>query len=221
MKKIITTAFLFLFTMISVFAQEDETPKIDQTKAKKEIVKTFDTYKKAIINGDSKTAIAQLDKNSIKYYQEILDVSLRADSAQINQLEVLDKLIVLSVKHKVPKEELIKMNGLQLLNYSIDHGLIGNKNTINDIEIGEVDINGEIAYGQFIVKKQKTPLYFGFTYDQSQWRLDVTSVFEPVGFAIRKLVEMQNKEENEVILMMIESTSQGKKVDKEIWKPLL
>ncbi|HEY4539108.1 MAG TPA: hypothetical protein VIG94_03735 [Faecalibacter sp.] len=221
MNKLIITTFLFLFSIISVFGQDEEPTKINEEKAKKEIVKAFETYKKGILSGDSKTAIAQLDKNSINYYQEVLDISLRADSAQINQLEVLDKLIVLSVKHKVPKEELIKMNGLQLLNYSIDNGLIGNKNTINEIEIGEVDINGEIAYGQFIVKKQKTPLYFGFTYDQSQWRLDITSVFEPTGFAIRKLVEMQNKSANEVIITMIESTTPGKKVSKDIWKPLL
>ena len=221
MKKIISTAFVFLMTMVSVFAQNEETPKIDHTKAKKEIVKVFETYKKSIISGDSKLAISQLDKNSINYYQEILDISLRADSTQINQLEVLDKLIVLSVKHKVPKDQLIKMNGLELLNYSIDNGLIGNKNSINEIEIGEVDINGEIAYGQFIVKKQKTPLYFGFTYDQSQWRLDITSVFEPTGFAIRKLVDIQNKPVNDVILLMVESSTPGKKVSKDIWKPIL
>lgn len=221
MKKLISTWFLCFFTMILSYAQEAANLQIDESKAKIEIVKVFETYKKGILSGDSKMAIAQLDKNSINYYQEVLDISLRADSVQINQLEVLDKLMVLSIKHKVPKEELIKMNGLQLLNYSIDNGLIGNKNSINEVEIGQVDINGEIAYGQFIVKKQKTPLYFGFTYDQTQWRLDITSVFEPTGFAIRKLVEMQNKSANDVIIAMIESTTPGIKVTKDIWKPIL
>ena len=220
MKKFISTTFLFFAASIFTFAQEAEEVKIDETKAKKEITSAFNNYKKAILKQDSKLALAQLDKNSFDYYDQVLNIALRANQQQLDELEILDKLMVLSVKHRVPKEQLIKMNGRELLIYALDNGLIG-KNTVEKAELGDIDIKGEIAYGQYIISEQKTPLYFGFTYDQSQWRLDITSIFEPAGYGIRKLVEMQNKDENEVIIMMIESTTPGQKVSQEIWKPIL
>ena len=220
MKKIISTTFFLFATMISVFAQEAEAPKIDVEKAKKEIINVFNTYKNAVLKNDTKNAILQLDKSSFNYYDEILNTSLRADEAQINQLDILDRLMVLTVKHRVPKEQLIKMNGKDLLVYALENDIINN-NRVETMGIGEIDINGDIAYGQFLQNSKNIALYLGFSYDQSQWRLDVTSLAEPTGFAIRKLVEMQNKDENEVILMMIESATPGQKVSKEIWKPIL
>lgn len=220
MKKFISATFFFIAASIFTIAQEVEEVKIDETKAKKEITNAFNSYKNAILKQDTKLAIAQLDKNSFDYYDQVLNIALRANQQQLDELEILDKLMVLSIKHKVPADQLIKMNGRELLIYALDHGFIG-KNTVEKADLGDIDIKGEIAYGQFIIEQQKTPLYFGFTYDQSQWRLDITSVFEPAGYAIRKLVEMQNKDENDVIIMMIESTTPGQKVSKDIWKPIL
>lgn len=220
MKKIISTTFFLLATTISVFAQEAEEPKIDVEKAKKEIVNVFTTYKNAIVKNDVKTAVLQLDKSSFNYYDEILNTSLRADEAQINQLELLDRLMVLSVKHRVPKDKLITMDGKDLLIYALENDIINN-NRVETMGIGDIDVNGDIAYGQFLQNNQNIALYLGFSFDQSQWRLDITSLAEPTGFAIRKLVEMQNKTENEVIIMMIESSTPGQKVSKDIWKPIL
>lgn len=220
MKKIISITFCLFASMISVFAQETEDPKIDVEKAKKEIINVFNTYKNALQKNDSNTAILQLDKSSFTYYEDILNTSLRADEAQINQLEVLDRLMVLTIKHKLSKDQLLKMNGKDLLVYALENDIINN-NRVETMGIGEIDVRGEIAYGQFLQNNNNIALYLGFSYDQSQWRLDVTSLAEPTGFAIRKLVEMQNKDENEVIIMMIESSTPGRKVSKDIWKPLL
>lgn len=222
MKQILSTLLLIIIPLGFVTAQKSNNNDeiIDKKKATKDILKVFKEYKNAILSGNSDLAIKQIDKNSFDYYQEVLNLSLRADSTQINQLEVLDKLMVLSVRHRVPKANLLKMNGKELLTYSIDNGMIA-KSTVEHIEMGEIDINGEIAYGEFLINNQKTPLYFGFTYDQSQWRFDVTSVFEPTGFAIRKLMKMQNKTDNDVILMMIQSSTPDQKVEKNIWKPIL
>ena len=220
MNKIISTAFVMLFSCVSLFAQEDVEPKVDVAKAKKEILSTFNKFKTAILNNDTKTAITQIDKSSFNYYDEILNTALRADEAQINTLEVLDRLMVLTVKHRVPKQELVKMNGRDLLIYALDKDIINN-NRVENMGIGEIDVNGNIAYGQFLQNNQNIALYVGFTYDQSQWRLDVTSLAEPTGFAIKKLAKLQDKSENDVILMMIESTTPGQKISKDIWKPIL
>ncbi|MBS7334336.1 MAG: hypothetical protein KIG88_12145 [Weeksellaceae bacterium] len=220
MKKFISTTLFLFATTISVFAQETEEPKIDVEKAKKEIVNVFTTYKNAIVKNDVKSAILQLDKSSFSYYDEILNTSLRADEAQLNQLEILDRLMVLTVKHRVPKDQLIKMNGKDLLIYALENDIINN-NRVEKMGIGDIEINGDIAYGQFLQDNKNIALYLGFSYDQSQWRLDVTSLAEPTGFAIRKLVEMQNKDENEVIFMMIEASTPNQKISKDIWKPIL
>ncbi|QTV05771.1 hypothetical protein [Faecalibacter bovis] len=220
MKKFISTTLFLFATTISVFAQETEEPKIDVEKAKKEIVNVFTTYKNAIVKNDVKSAILQLDKSSFSYYDEILNTSLRADEAQLNQLDILDRLMVLTVKHRVPKDQLIKMNGKDLLIYALENDIINN-NRVEKMGIGDIEINGDIAYGQFLQDNKNIALYLGFSYDQSQWRLDVTSLAEPTGFAIRKLVEMQNKDENEVIFMMIEASTPNQKISKDIWKPIL
>lgn len=220
MKKFISTTLFLFATTISVFAQETEESKIDVEKAKKEIVNVFTTYKNAIVKNDVKSAILQLDKSSFSYYDEILNTSLRADEAQLNQLEILDRLMVLTVKHRVPKDQLIKMNGKDLLIYALENDIINN-NRVEKMGIGDIEINGDIAYGQFLQDNKNIALYLGFSYDQSQWRLDVTSLAEPTGFAIRKLVEMQNKDENEVIFMMIEASTPNQKISKDIWKPIL
>lgn len=220
MKKIISSTFIVISSFLTLQAQETETPTIDEAKAKKEIVNVFNTYKNAVLKSDTKTAILQLDKSSFKYYEDILNTSLRADEAQIKTLDVLDRLMVLSVKHRVPKEELVKMTGRDLLIYALDKDIINN-NRVENMGIGDIDVNGPIAYGQFLQNDQNIALYVGFSYDQSQWRLDVTSLAEPTGFAIKKLAKLQNKSENDVIIIMVESATPGQKVSKDIWKPIL
>lgn len=200
---------ILLLTVQITFGQKNE---------EKLIKKSFDNYKTSILNNKGEEAVNYVDSKTIKYYGDILQLVKTADSAKIETLSILDKLMVFSIRHRTSKSDILSFDGKSLLVYAIKSGMVG-KNSVANNSIGEVIIENNFAKGQFIAYGQKSPFHLHFHKEEGIWKIDLTSLFQVSTKAFKKMADQSGKEQNEYLFSLLEMIT-GKKTEKEIWQPI-
>lgn len=210
MKKILSCLFLSLSIITCCLGQENE---------EKLVRESFNSYKTSILNDKGEKAVDFVDSKTISYYNKILETTKKADSLTVNSLGILDKLMVISIRYRTSKRDILSFNGKELLIYAIKEGMVG-KNSVMHTEIGDVEIDGSFAKGQLISKGQKAPFYFHFYKESNIWKIDLTSIFPVGAMAFKKMIEDNGEEENQYLIQLLEMITSKKPVN-EIWKPIL
>ncbi len=209
MKKVVGLLLMAMIVVSSSFGQKKE---------EKQVRKTFENYKSAILNDTGVEAAEYVDRRTIDYYTCILELSKIADSATVNNLSIMDKLMVFSVRHRVPKDLILSFDGKDFFVYAIKSGMVG-KNSVSNNAIGDVEINGDFAKGQFLYLGEAVPFYWHFYKEQEKWKVDLTSIFEISIVAFDKLVEESGEEENAYLFSLLEMLT-GKVVENDIWQTI-
>lgn len=210
MKYILLLIYLCIFTVNLCLAQTPEQKLVKQS---------FDKYKAAILTDKGEEAVKYVDSRTVNYYSYILDLVKTADSTKVKGLSITDKLMVFSVRHRTPKEEISKFDGISLLQYAIKSGMVGKSSVANNA-IGTVTITGKFAKAPLIANGQKTPLHFHFYKEDNQWKIDLTALFPYSNMVLKNMVNESGKSENEFIFYMLEMIT-GKEPGAEIWQPLV
>jgi len=183
------------------------------------VLNAFENYKTAILNNEGGDAIKFIDSRTIKYYSDMLELVKTADSKQIETLSILDKMMVLIIRHRCSKEEILNFNGKSLVIYAIESGMIG-KNSVTNLSIGSIVVDKNFAKGQVVSSGQKMPLYMHFYKEDNQWKIDLTSLFLISNLALKKMADESGMNQNEYIFSLLEIIS-GKKPSGEILKPIM
>ncbi|MFY0630770.1 MAG: hypothetical protein JXR05_10345 [Flavobacteriaceae bacterium] len=201
--------FIMLFFVVTVsFAQKEE-----------DLVKeAFKKYKSLILNDKGSEAVNYLSSKTLDYYQSMLEKTKVADSLEVNELSVIDKIFVLSIKYNTPKEKIESFNSNSLIVYAIDEGMIG-KNSVTGADIGEVEIDNDFARGQFVVNGQPTPVYFHFYKEEGKWRIDLTSIFPLASVGLDKIIKESGEEENRFIVKLL-NVVDSEVPKNNLWKPV-
>jgi hypothetical protein len=215
MTKAITTLILFIALITSCESPQDKAKPVDETGA---VRAAFDNYKSAILNDQGEDAVKYVDSRTMKYYSDMLELVKNANEAEVNALSVVDKMMVLTVRHRTSKEDILSFDGKELLVYAIKSGMVG-KNSVSDNTIGEITIDNNFAKGQLISKGQKAPFYFHFYKEDDQWKIDITSIFSVATATFENIIQESGQEENEFIFSLLEMVS-GKKPGPEVWEPV-
>lgn len=190
-----------------------------QKSEEKLVRKSFDAYKKAILNDRGEEAVKYVDSRTVKYYDDMAGLVKNADSASVAGLALMDRLMVFSIRHRAPQEEIPGFDGRKLLVFAIQNGMVG-KNSVAENSIGDVTIQGDFAKGQFLRMKEPTPLSFHFYKEEQVWKLDLTALFPISAFAFQKMVKDSGQEENDYLFFLLEMLT-GRKPGPEIWQPAI
>jgi hypothetical protein len=185
MKHAATTLLFLLVSSISAYTQKSEV---------KAVKASFYNYKQAILNDKGEEAVQYVDSRTINYYGDVLEKVRSADSATVNRLDLLDKVMVFSVRHRATKEDILSFDGKGLLVYAIKSGMVG-KNSVVNSSIGDVTVEGTFAKGQYVSNGQKAPFNFDFYKEDNAWKVDLTSIFPTTNIVFRKLVEESGQTE--------------------------
>jgi hypothetical protein len=188
-----------------------------QKSEENQVKKSFENYRTSIINDKGEEAVKHVDSRTIKYYSDILELVQTGDSAKIETLSILDKLMVFSIRHRTSKEDIFSFDGNKLLVYAIKSGMVG-KNSVANISIGDVIIEKDFAKGQFLTNGQKAPFYFHFYKEAEQWKVDITSLFPVSTMAFKKMADESGENHNEYLFSLLEMIT-GTKPGAEIWAP--
>lgn len=209
MRKILNTLFtLLVFTSVS-FAQKLESDLV------KEALKN---YKSATLNNNGAEAIKYLDSKTRRHYQKMIDVVQNADSAQVEDLSLTDKLMVLTIRHKATKEEILSFKEDDLLLYAVNNGMVG-KNSADKGTLGKVFIDKNFAKINIEMNGKATPLNFHFYKEEGQWKVDITALFPVSNMLFKKLIEDAEVSENDFLFNILEMLT-GKEPRNSIWHPV-
>lgn len=208
MKTLTLVIILFWATLSISYGQDD--PAL--------IKECYNHYKTAIRNGKGPEALHYVDAKTLNYYVKITELAQSADSLQIAELPFLEKFTTLSIRNRVSKEAILKMNGERLFVYFVESGLVGGEESVNH-ELGEVTVDGDLATAEFYYKGKKTPLYFQFNKEAGQWKFDLTSMFSFTTMFVKQTIETNGLSEEEFILLALKMES-GENVNGNVWKPL-
>lgn len=202
-------AFLFIILGTFVFGQKNE---------EKLVRERFESYRTNLLNDNGNGAVEDVDSKTINYYSELLKLTKSADSSKIESLSIVDKMMVLILRLKVSKAEIVSFDGRSLFIYAVDNGMVG-KGSVAKNTIGDINVNKNFAAAELLVNRKPSELYFEFYKEEGTWKLDITSLFPMANMLFEKLIADSEKSENDFLLPLIEAAS-GKKMSPEVWLPL-
>lgn len=208
MKKIVFV-LLLIFGFIQTKAQKADIKAVEQC---------FKNYKKAILNEEGEEAVKHLSKVTLDYYEQMLDYTLHADSNKLEELGVMDKFMVLALRHRTSVEDLRSFDGKRTIVYAIEKGMIG-KSSVSRIEMGKIKIKDTKAEGNAVIGGKETPINFVFYKEDNAWKLDLTSIFPISEKGFEQLIENQDKSENDFLLGLLETIT-AIEPSASIWKPV-
>ena len=207
--------FHVMFCAIACLAIHCTAPSKDTPE---DVRAAFNGYKTALLEGNGEDAASFLDSRSLDYYEAILEQVKTADSLEVDKAGLTDKLMILTIRHRLSHDEIVKMNGRTLLKRSIELGLIGREGVENS-SIGEVTITGKDAEGEFVVNGKPVPISMSFHKEKGEWKVDITSLFEMSEEAFQSLISTSGLTENEFLTQVLFMTS-AKIPEPSVWQPV-
>jgi hypothetical protein len=177
----------------------------------------FDVYRAALLKNDGDACAAVVDRGTIAYYQRMRNLAVRGTSLQVRKLPIMDKLIVLRMRHQVPLARLEAMDGRAALAHGVTEGWIG-KESVGNASLGAVEVRGTRAAAVFVVEGKPTPFKIRARREPGGWRIDLRSLFEPAEAAFASLREASGRPEDDFIVDLVERLS-NKPVPATIWDP--
>ena len=206
----IKVLFACLGLLVSTFTYAQNDAEVASVKA------CFEEYKTAILANDGPSAIQSVDKNTLDYFAKARDNSLKASKKEVQSMNLLDKLMVLTIRNKISASELKNMSGRDMLLHAIKEGMVG-KNTVENQSLQNIEVNGSFAKGQMVAGGLETPIFLHFHKESGNWRVDLTSIFEDVSAALGHVVEQSGQTEDQFVMFLLDQVSE-EKVPETIWE---
>jgi hypothetical protein len=188
-----------------------------QASPAEQVKAAYASYKTAIMNDQGATAVGYVDSRTLSYYGQMLDLVRQADSAQVDTLNIMDKLMVFSIRHRTPRADVLAFDAGALLVYAVQSGMV-DKGSVAALELGEVSIEGNFAKAQVLGQGRVSPFYFHF-YDENGWKLDLTALFPISVKVFQALADDSRQPTNEYLFSLLEMLT-SRKPGPEIWQPV-
>jgi hypothetical protein len=188
-------------------------------KADKEAIqKVFDNYKTAILAGDGNAAAASVTQETLDQYQKYVDWALHADRATVQSLSVLDKMQVLMMRHRIPRDKWQGMTGEKVFVYAVNNNWIG-KDQVQAAELGEINLFVFQASADAIMNKRKTRSRFFFLKEKGAWKYDLMRLMQGFDAALKSEIKRIRMSPDQFIFNALEHANGTKPTD-SIWEPI-
>jgi hypothetical protein len=179
----------------------------------------FQSYKRLLLAMDGEKCATVVDRATRDYYQRMRDLALKGSAAKVQALPIIDKLMVVRIRHEVPLALIKKMDGPKLFAYGVQRGWVS-RDSVTNGDIGQVEAAGpDFATAVFTVQGKPTPLKIEFRKEDGAWRVGLLSLFRPGEIALRQLQSKSGMSEDEFVLDLV-----GKLAEKpptaKVWEPL-
>ncbi len=181
-----------------------------------DIPSVFKQYKEAIVFSDGEKAVNFVSKGTIELYKKYIDWSLNANKKTLEKLQPLNKMSVLLMRHNISKNKLKKMDGKSTFIYFVNHNLVGRSDTSRAM-LGDIKISGNKAVAKITDSKIKLNK-FDFIKEDT-WKLNLVPLIKSSNSDLKMLIKISGESENELMFNLIKEIT-GKKVSKNIWKPI-
>jgi hypothetical protein len=208
-KPVVLAAFIFTSNLaLSAQGSQSEGELIRQA---------FLAYKAAILQHQGESSVLLVNTATIQYYARMKALALEGQEKDVRQLTPAHKIMVLTLRHRIPVGALRGMTPEKVFIHAVNQGWIG-KNGVLDSDIGQVQIFGNDASAEHVKNGKPTSLKYRFTKEDGNWKIDLTALMPLADQAMSMLIKKEGLDEDTFIISLIESIS-GKKVLPTIWQP--
>ena len=209
---LLSAALACLFLVVGSQAQAQSG---DQTRA---VQDALHGYIAAMANRRGGEVIRLISRDSLAYYGDMQTLALLGSPSDIAALPMLlDRFLVLSLRHHFPTAELAAFSPEQLVTSAVRRGLM-RVDGLRAFGIGGVDLRGDEAMAVLTLSGRATPFRIRFVREDGCWRLDLRSIAILGEPAIRNVVAALRVDENEALRIWLE-ISTGVPIGPEIWQP--
>jgi hypothetical protein len=192
-------------------------PEQEAPEAAAGVRAAFAAYKSAATAGDGDGAAALVDRATLAYYGRALEQARTAPPDAVRALPPLDKLVVLSIRHRVAPERLAALDGRGLVALGVADGWIGREGTAH-LELGAVSVNGDVATAPVRADGQPAPFAITFRREDGGWRVDLTSVHAATAQALDAALAQRGMDADRFIEAALAQAT-GRPVSPQIWDP--
>jgi hypothetical protein len=177
----------------------------------------FAEYKKRLLSGRTWTWPSLVSQRTVDYYGRARQRALEATEAEVRALPLPEKLLVLTLRHRLEPQQLRDWTAKRILDHAFRQGWI-DKASVADGEIGSVEIDGDHARAQFRHSGQRVPYDMELRREDGRWKVDLVPLLVGAAPALRRLAAEQQWTEDELIVRLLEQGT-SKQVSPAIWKP--
>jgi len=191
---------------------------VAQSKAQSDqaaVTSAFETYKTSVQNSKGDITAKVADSHTMAYFTKMIGIIKNADSVSVDSLPILDKYMVLLVRTKATKLEIMGMDGKALMVYAVNKGIITPGSVANNA-LGAITITNNAAKAELLMNKKKTKYFLEFNKEHGQWKMDVSSLFRAAGMLIKEVQEDNGFTDNEFVESMMDGT--GNSAGPNAWK---
>jgi hypothetical protein len=193
-------------------------PLAQGARADEELIRqVFLSYKEAILQRQGQSAVTFVNRPTLDYYARMKAIALEGKEPEVRQLTPMNKIMVLSLRHRVLADDLRGMTPEDVFVHAINQGWIG-KNSVLDSDVGQIQVFGKDASAEYVKGGKPTPLKYRFTKEDGKWKIDLTALIPIADHAMSMLIEQEKLDEDKYIISLVEAVS-GKKVSPSIWQP--
>lgn len=184
-----------------------------------EVKNDFERYRTATLEDRGEDAIQCLDGRVFDYYQVMLEHARKSDSATVASLPLADQLLVLAIRHRATPEQVMAFTDSTCLIFALDEGMIDKEGAAN-IQIDDVDIDGDFAQATVSSMGEQVPLKFHFYKSDGIWKFDLTQLFPLANEILAGIVTDSGMAPGELVTLLI-GMAAGEPVDEtSIWQPV-
>ena len=194
---------------------------IDVEQEKKQVKLCYENFISAIRAQDGKKVVQCVDQKTKNYYAQILEWALTAKRDEVENMPLIDRVGVLTMRFKIPAEQLRGMNGEDILAYAVDNGMVG-----GHARSGTFTVDGNSGKMDVITLPGESGMFFGFNKENGEWKIDWTSVFPAskleleIAIRTRKLTQVPQLTENEFIFESLKRMSPDQPPTDDLWNPV-
>ncbi len=179
----------------------------------------FNQYIKALQDGDGDAAAKLVDENTVKYYARMKQIALYDSKKEFDSLTLVDKSLVLSLRHLMTAEQLKPMSPRALISHAVKSNWL-DRETAGKLAIGDINVYGDSANGVAIMSGEETPLKFVLNKIDGEWRFDLTAMLAWANPSFHRLMKEAEMDEKAFLVSIIEASYETK-VDETIWRPMI
>lgn len=186
--------------------------------------RVFAEYKRALIEGDGEAAAKLVDAETLRYFEELRELAVGASEEEVRSRSFIERLLVVSMRHQLEPRQMAELELADLIRIAVEEGWISPQ-SIAQLEMGEVRVEGEVAEGEARTRASTEEaggnpvetLRYEFVREDGAWRFRFSSLVSSLDRLVTEFAAELGLAEDELIFTLVESFS-GRQVLPEVWE---
>jgi hypothetical protein len=221
----LTVSFSIAFSRTTIAYQENENLFIPDTIHLRDSIKILsllDMYKNVLRHQMTNTSIVDiLHPNTIKYFTDMLELTLFIDSATLRTLPVFDIIFITSLRHRLTKDSMFYYynNINDYIQFILTDGDKDWKTlTIATLSFTDTSAIATLNKDNKVLPKEAAYIFYTIG---DKWVLDLTNFFDYALSVMQLEADRFNKLMNQGKLEEVFKTKYHKIAENNIWQPII